>query len=415
MKFPVSRFSRATALVAGAALVAGLAACGSSGGSSSSGGGGGSASGGSSGGSITLGTINALTGNYAVLGAQVKDGVTAAVDATNKAGGVLGKQIKLVGLDDQSSATVAQQQVSELVQKDKVAAFLNPEDATSIAATAPVAARLGVPQMSSSAAWPNGLSASQTQWTWSATANTTDGIDRYLEYFKQHNITKIATIGNGTPFSLQLGNYLKSKTDLPVKVVANEQFSPGATDVSPQLLRAVAAKPQFVMSWVSGTDQVNVLKTYKRLGSSIPLGINGGNAGSAVRKAVGDASLEGVFALSYPTQLLSSLPSTFSNKTQAQAYLDAMTAAGLDSDGGASNAVLGYDAAMSMIQAIKDAGSTDPKAIQKALQNQIYKGACTTFTRTPDDHSGAAPGGYVLAQSKGSAWTLALAYSGTSS
>lgn len=404
MNTAVKTVARIGAAALSVALAASVAAC--SGTASTSSG----AGGGDSTGPITLGTIDALTGAYAVLGAQVKDGVQAAVDSVNKSGGVLGRQLELVSLDNQSSATVAQQQVSQLLSQHKAVAVLNPEDATSVAATAPVAARLGIPQMSSSAAWPNGLSPDVTMWTWSATANTTDGIDRYIDYFTKNGIKSVALIGNGTPFSQQLAAYLKTKDSLPFTIVANEQFSPGASDVSPQLLRAISAKPQFVMSWVSGTDQVNVLKTYQRLGSAIPLGINGGNAGSGVRKAVGDEALDGVFALSYPTQLLDALPKSFPNRDAAQKYLDAMSASGLDADRGASNAVLGYDAAMSMIQAIKDAGSTDPAAIQKALQDQVYVGAATTFKRAPDNHSGAQPGGYVLSRSKGSDWNLELAY-----
>lgn len=370
-------------------------------------GGGGGGGGGDADGPIRLGTVDALTGAYAVLGAQVKDGVQAAVDSVNRDGGLLGRQVELTSLDNQSSPTKAQQQITELVTRYDVAAVLGPEDATAIGATVPVAARTEIPNVVSSAAWPNGLGPEDTAWSFTATANTQDGIDSYIDYFEQNGIARVAIIGNGTPFAQQLPTYLDSlEGTLPFEVVASEQFSPGAVDVSPQLLRAASADPDFVLSWVSGTDQVNVIKTYQRLGSDVPLGINGGNAGSAVRAAVGDADLEGVFALSYPTQLLADLPDTFASREAAQAYLDGMAASGLDADGGASNAVLGWDAAMSLMQAIEEAGSTDPQAIRGALENQQYVGATTVWNRTPDDHGGAEPGGYVLAQSQGGRWTL---------
>lgn len=387
---------RAAAVLLAAGLA--VAACG-----------GGAPASGAAGGEIQIGTVDALTGAYAVLGAQVKDGVQAAVDEVNRGGGLLGRKIVLTSLDNQSSPTKAQQQVTELVTRQKVVAVLGPEDATAIGASVPVAARQKIPNVVSSAAWPNGLTPEQTAWTWTATANTKDGIDRYIDYFRQNGISRVALIGNGTPFAQQLPDYLKTRTDLPFQVVATEQFTAGAVDVSPQLLRVAAANPQFVLSWVSGTDQVNVIKTYKRLGSSVPLGINGGNAGSAVRKAVGDPDLEGVFALSYPTQVLTELPDSFASRAAGQAYLDGMAASKLDADGGASNAVLGWDAAMSLVEAIKDAGSTEPEAIRTALTGQRYVGATTTWNRTPDDHAGAAPGGYVLTRSQEGKWTLVLA------
>jgi branched-chain amino acid transport system substrate-binding protein len=403
----LQRFGAAGACLA---LGIGLAACSGSTSSSDSGSSSSTSSSGKASGPIQLGTIDAMTGDYAVLGAQVNSGVVAAVDAVNKAGGLLGQQIKLTTLDDQSSATMAQQQVSQLKSQYKAVAIMGPEDSTSISAAVPEAANLQLPDVVSSAAWPNGLSTAQTAWAWSATVNTTDGIERYITYFKQHNIKSVAIIGNGTPFSQQLQTYFSAQgSSLPFKIVANEQFTAGATDVSPQISRALAAKPQFVLSWVSGTDQVNVIKTYKRLGSSVPLGINGGNAGSAVRKAIGDANLQGVFCLAYPTQFINQMPSGWTSKQAAQQYLSDMQAAGKDADGGASNAVLGWDAAMTLIDGIKAAGSTSNTAIQQALDAQTYVGATSTFHRTADAHSAADPGGYVLAQSQGSAWKLVLA------
>ena len=96
------------------ALGIGLAACSGSTSSSDASSSSSSSSSGKASGPIQLGTIDAMTGDYAVLGAQVNSGVVAAVDATNKAGGVLGQQIKLTTLDDQSSATMAQQQVTQM-------------------------------------------------------------------------------------------------------------------------------------------------------------------------------------------------------------------------------------------------------------------------------------------------------------
>lgn len=409
----LQRFGAAGACLA---LGIGLAACSGSTSSSSASSSSTSSASGKASGPIQLGTIDAMTGDYAVLGAQVNSGVVAAVDAANKAGGLLGQQIKLTTLDDQSSATMAQQQVTQLKSQYKAVAIMGPEDSTSISAAVPVATNLQLPEVVSSAAWPNGLTTAQTAWAWSATVNTTDGIERYISYFKQHNIKSVAIIGNGTPFSAQLQTYFKSQgSSLPFKVVANEQFTAGATDVSPQISRALAAKPDFVLSWVSGTDQVNVVKTYKRLGSSVPLGINGGNAGSAVRKAIGDANLQGVFCLAYPTQFISQMPSGWTSKAAAEQYLSQMQAAGKDADGGASNAVLGWDAATSLIDAIKTAGSTDNSAIQKALDSQTYVGATSTFQRTAAAHSAAEPGGYVLAQSQGNAWKLVLTAQSSSS
>lgn len=387
----------AATLAVGAGL---LAACGGSGG----------AGGSASDDTITIGSIHALTGAYAVLGSQIQDGIDAAVKAVNADGGVNGKTIKVISLDDQSAATNAAQSVTQLVQKYRVSAILGPEESTAIGAAAPVASSLGIPMMSGSIAWPQNLTDDQTKWVWTSSPNSSDMVERYISYFEKNGIKRVSIIGNGTPFSTALGTYLDSKSgSLPFEVVASEQIVPGAQDVTPQVLGALEARPDFVLSWMSGADQINVVKTYNRLGPDVPLGLNGGASGSAFREAVGDAGLDGVFAIAYPTQVLDQMPPSFTSAAEAQAYLDGMKKAGKDTDGGASNAVLGWDNVMSLVEALKRAESTEPDGIKDALDTQTFVGALTTWKRSADDHAGDQPGGYTLVSSRGDTWSLELA------
>ena len=68
-----------------------VAACGSSSGGSSSG------SGGSKGGTIVIGYDGDLSGPFAISGQGAIKGIQAYFAAANKAGGIAGKQVKLIG------------------------------------------------------------------------------------------------------------------------------------------------------------------------------------------------------------------------------------------------------------------------------------------------------------------------------
>ncbi|MFC7645544.1 ABC transporter substrate-binding protein [Streptosporangium lutulentum] len=214
--------------------------------------------------------------------------------------------------------------------------------------------------MTNGGSWPGPLKADQQKWGWAATTPTTVMIDQFIDYFKATGVKKVAILGNGTSFSDALPAYLATKTDLPFTVVVNSKFTSGAVDVSPQVLQAVNAKPDFVMSWMSGPDAVNVVKTFKRLNVDVPLGMNGGTTTPSFVDAATGRPDRGD-RRTYSAQLYDSLLADTANKTQVKAYLDGMAAAGLDAAGGASNAIMGWESVMSLADAIKTAAPPTPR------------------------------------------------------
>ena len=90
---------KAAGLALASALVFSLAACGSKGGDSDSG---------SSGGDVfRIGGIGPTTGDNAIYGTAVKNGIQLAVDEINEAGGINGYQIEYQFEDDQSDSEKA--------------------------------------------------------------------------------------------------------------------------------------------------------------------------------------------------------------------------------------------------------------------------------------------------------------------
>lgn len=363
----------------------------------------GTGSGSGAGGDIQLGAVYALTGPTSVLGLQDSQGAKAAVQYLNAHGGLLGKQVGLTVLDDKSEPSLAVQLVGQLASRNHVAAIAGPDEQTAVTAAVPAAARAGVPIMTNGGSWPGPLKAAQQKWGWAATTPTAVMIEKFIDYFKATGVKKVAILGNGTSFSDALPAYLATRKNLPFTVVANPKFTSGAVDVAPQIQQAVNAKPDFVMSWMSGPDAVNVVKTYKRLNVPIPLGMNGGTTTPSFVNAAGKDALTGVIAGTYLAQLYAALPAATPNKAQVKTYLDGVRAAGFDTAGGASNAIMGWEAVMSLADAIKTAGSADPEKINTALASQHYVGAMSVWTRTATDHAGAE-GGYLLAKFDGNTW-----------
>jgi branched-chain amino acid transport system substrate-binding protein len=134
MKFHPTRFLPIT--VAGAAAVTILAACSS--GSSSS-----SSSTQSNKKPITIGVSVSLTGDFSADGQAFQRGYNLWASDVNKAGGILGRQVKFIYLDDKSDPTQGSTNVQQLISSDHVDMLFGPFSSLITGPTASVAARYG--------------------------------------------------------------------------------------------------------------------------------------------------------------------------------------------------------------------------------------------------------------------------------
>jgi branched-chain amino acid transport system substrate-binding protein len=75
---------------------------------------------------IKIGWIGSLTGDQAVWGTCEFDTLKMVVEDANSAGGLLGKQIEVIGYDTRGDATEAVNAVKRLTSQDKVVAILGP-------------------------------------------------------------------------------------------------------------------------------------------------------------------------------------------------------------------------------------------------------------------------------------------------
>ena len=72
-------------------------------------------------GTIKVGVLHSLSGTMAISETTLKDTVLMLIDAQNKKGGLLGKQLEPVVVDPASNWPLFAEKARELLQKDKVA------------------------------------------------------------------------------------------------------------------------------------------------------------------------------------------------------------------------------------------------------------------------------------------------------
>jgi urea transport system substrate-binding protein len=95
---------------------------------------------------IRIGAVLPLTGNVAVYGAQAKLGIEQAVKDINKGGGVLGRKIEVVFVDDRTQPESAAQTTRDLLSANKdLLAIIGPITSSNLDKIEPVAEELKVP------------------------------------------------------------------------------------------------------------------------------------------------------------------------------------------------------------------------------------------------------------------------------
>src|SRR5687767_8552920 len=103
---------------------------------------------------IVIGEFGSLTGTTATFGISSKNGIDMAIDSINKAGGVLGKQVRVIVEDDQGRPEEAQTVVTKLINSDRVVAVLGEVASSRSLAAAPVAQQNQIPMISPSSTNP---------------------------------------------------------------------------------------------------------------------------------------------------------------------------------------------------------------------------------------------------------------------
>lgn len=94
---------------------------------------------------IVFGQAAVLEGPASALGTGMKAGLTAAFEEANKKGGVHGRKLKLLSVDDGYEPAKSIAATKKLIEEDKVFSLIGPVGTPTSAATQPIATAAGVP------------------------------------------------------------------------------------------------------------------------------------------------------------------------------------------------------------------------------------------------------------------------------
>lgn len=163
-----------------------------------------------SGDTIKVGSLNSLSGTMAISEVTVRDSIKLAVDQINDDGGVLGKQIQLIGEDGASEPTIFAEKAEKLISSDCVAAVFGGWTSSSRKAMLPV-----FEDNNSLLYYPvqyEGLESSKNIFYTGATTN--QQIVPALEYLKEKGVKSLYLVGSDYVFP-QTANRIIKPTPRP--------------------------------------------------------------------------------------------------------------------------------------------------------------------------------------------------------
>jgi branched-chain amino acid transport system substrate-binding protein len=324
---------------------------------------------------IVIGEFASLTGGTATFGRSSDAGVQLAIEEANASGGVLGKKIRVVVEDDQSKPEEARTTVLKLLKQDQVVAVLGEVASSRSLAAAPECQRSGVPMISPASTNPK-------------VTQVGDYIFRvcFIDPFQGSTMAKFAAqslhaetaailrdVKND--YSVGLADFFRAGfIELGGKIVNDVSYSEGDIDFKAQLTAIRATKPDVVFVPGYYTEVGLIARQARELGLSVPL-LGGDGWDSPRTLEIGGAAVEGCYfsnhyAADDPNPVVQDFIRRFLEKNGQ--IPDAM-------------AVLGYDAAKVLVDAMKRAGTTEGAQLRDAIAaTKDFPGVSGSITIDPE-------------------------------
>jgi len=309
-------------------------------------------------GDIKIGVVLPLTGQVSSFGKSGQNGIKLLEDQVNKAGGINGRKIKFLFEDDEGKPDTATTVGTKLISNDNVVAIVGPLTSGSCIALGPIATQSKVPMITGSGTNPD-VTKKGGEYVYRAC---------FIDPFQGTVIAKFAATDlkaktaailydNGNDYSKGLAEFFaKGFEAAGGKIVAKETYATNDKDFKAQLTKIKPTKPDVILLPDYYSTVGNIAKQARAIDINVPLLGGDGWDSAELFKVGGTAVNNSYISDHYSAGDTAPLVVAFQKEYKAKysTNADAM-------------AVLNYDAAKIMVEAIKVAGKTDGPSIKAAL------------------------------------------------
>lgn len=306
----------------------------------------------------------ALTGGESALDGPAANGALLAVKEINAKGGVLSRPVELVVRDSRYDMNLTVQIARQFVDADKVVSGIGFSDTNSVMAAGPVFQKAGLPFITvgaTSPKIPDQIGDMVYLACFGDNVQAAAGAEYAAKHFGKRAYLLVDKSADYT--ELLAGYFMSSFKELGGDIVLEDSYTDNTTDISKQIadLKNLTKQPDFYYIAAMPYNAGTVIEQFRNDNLLGPI-VGGDGYDTPEILNLGDNASDNVFfsthALMEPTSGDEGVKRfiTAYNKEYGHNPENAFAA-------------LGYDTMRLMVDAIGRAGSTDPKAIQKAIQD----------------------------------------------
>jgi branched-chain amino acid transport system substrate-binding protein len=339
---------------------------------------------------LLIGEVLSMTGSQATFGTSTHNGVELALREINEAGGVKGKKLKSITVDNQGKPDEAATAVTKLITQNNVIAILGEVASSRSLAMAPIAQNYSTPMVTPSSTNPE-VTAKGDYIFRVCFIDPFQGTVMAKFAAENLKLKKIAILRDvKSDYSVGLADYfIETFKKLGGEVVVDQSYSEGDVDFKAQLTAIRAKKPDGIFVPGYYTEVGLIARQAREIGIKVPL-LGGDGWDSPKLYEIGGAALDGTY--------FSNHYSSEDKSAHVQGFISKFKAAfGVVPDG---LAAMGYDAAKVLIDAMTRSATLDKKSIRDALAaTKEYQGV--TGKITIDEKRNAVKPAVVLRVEKG--------------
>ncbi len=322
---------------------------------------------------IKLAFTPPITGASAAEGALQIKAIDLALKQINAAGGVNGKKINLVKVDNQSTNPGALAALQKAVEQEKALALVGSVKSTQVLAMSDAVKNYGVPMMI------GGTNATLTKqgnpWLFRVRPDDSIAAAAMVKYIKEDTkFTKIGILHDSDAFGTGGADLVEQGAKaVGLTVARREKYTTKEKDFTAQLLSLKNAGTQIMVIYGTNPEDVAVIqRQYRQLGSPFKYI---GSPSSQMKDCLNLAreAAEGIIAIAdfVPGQ-------SAANKKYAEDYQKEYKEI-YD-----TTSAWTYDGLNILVSAIKKAGEDRAKIREAILATQGYSGVLGTFSFTPN-------------------------------
>lgn len=328
----------------------------------------------SDGDTIKIGSMFELTGAAAAYGTSMNNALSMAVAEINEVGGINGQQVEIVEYDTKTDETEATSITTRLGTRDNVTAIIGPATTGSMQAAIPSANAAEVPIMSPTATDDGVLTAADGSvhpYAW-RTSFTNSFQGSALAQFANNELdatTAVILSDNSSDYAIGLTQTFEEVFN--GDIVASENFSEGETDFNAVLTNI--RDLDFDVLYVPGyyEEAGPIIKQAREMGIDQPILGPDGMGNEVLRDLAGAENMNDVYYTSH-------FVVTSEDPAVQEFVTNYKEEFGVDAD---MFTGLAYDSVYVIKEAIENAGSADPAAVNEALTNITdFPGITGTFS-----------------------------------